>query len=131
MPLPAGGITITVQRSQRNEWDDVTYTDSHQIRGCMDYPTGSSGNRTGSGEANGVGGGEVLTEARTLLLPPGSDVRHTDRILIHPPGVAVVPAGDTAIRQANVYQVVARPVDWRNWLTGWSPGMQVDLERVS
>ncbi len=124
MPMPGapGAVRITVIRVTVDGWGDETLADSHQIDGCMEY-------RAGSNETT-AGGQDVLSDYRTLLLPPGSDLGYTDRVLIHPPGVDIVPANDKATRRANTYQVQGRPVDWTNPLTGWSPGMQADLLKV-
>jgi hypothetical protein len=121
MPLQHGGVRITVQRTTQDEWGDSTYTDHHQIDGCVDVPLSS---------AEAVGGGPV-TDRRMLLAPPASDVLVTDRVLIHPPGVDLIPADAVEIRRAYGYQVTGRPVDWLNPLTGWNPGMEVRLEKVT
>jgi len=124
MPLANGaGVRVTVIRVVIDDWNDEKLTDSHQIDGCIEYRAGSTETTSG--------GQDVLSDYRTLLAPPGSDITYTDRVLIHPPGVDLVPAGDTATRKANTYQVNGRPVDWTNPLTGWSPGMQVDLVRIA
>lgn len=103
MPLPYGGITVTVQRAVFDRWNDATYTDHHQISGCLEYPASST-------EAD-----NAVTDSRVLLAPNGADILSTDRILIH--GLA--------------YQVQGLPKSWTDPFTGWDPGMQVDLVRVS
>lgn len=131
MPLAGATVTITVQRSTRDAWDDVTYTDSHQIRGCLVYRTSSVEDSGGAGSRDAGGLGERVTDSVTVLAPPRSDVRYTDRVLIHPAGVDVVPADDTTTRSANTYQVSGRPDDWANPVTGWRPGMEIKLERTA
>lgn len=124
MPLPNGvGVRVTVIRVVIDEWNDEHLTDHHQIDGCLEY-------RAGSNETTSRGQ-DVLSDYRTLLVPPGEDVLYTDRILIHPPGVLLVPANDKATRKANTYAVNGRPVDWTNPFSGWNPGMQVDLLKVA
>lgn len=98
-----GGITVTVQRAIYDRYSDATYTDHHTVEGCLEYPTDS------------VENGAALTDLRTLLTPNGADIKHTDRVLIR--GVA--------------YQVRGLAKEWIDPFTGWSPGTQVDLERVT
>lgn len=98
-----GTITVTVQRATFNRFNDATYADHHDIRGCMEYPTGST-------EAN-----MAVTDSRTLIAPPDSDIVPTDRVRMH----------------GLLYQVEALPMDWEDPFTGWRPGMQVRLERVT
>lgn len=131
MPLAHATVTITVQRSHRDEWDDVTYVDHHQITGCLDYRNESTEDTGGAGNRDSGGLGERVTDVRTVLAPPGSDVLYTDRVLIHPRGMDLVPANDKVTRQANTYQVTGRPQDWENPVTGWRPGMEINLTRTS
>lgn len=128
IPLPFGGIRITVQRSSYDEFNDPTYTDHHQIDGCVDF-TGTS--VTGRGGRTGTEQNNVVTDSRTLYAPPGSDIQDSDRVLIHPPGVALIPtdAAGQILRRKIAYQV-ERPVDWTHGLTGWRPGMELVLRRV-
>lgn len=103
MPLPYGGMAVDVERAVYDRFNDATYTFSHTLFGCLEFPVESTE------EANSV------TDRRRLLAPSGSDVRATDRIKIR--GLA--------------YQVNGLPKDWIDPLTGWAPGMQVDLVRVT
>lgn len=104
MPLPYGGITVTVQRATVDRFNDKVYADHHTIDGCLEYPTGSDEQ-----------GGVTVTDRRTLLVPSGSDVVPSDRIKL-----GGVP-----------FQVDGLPTDWVDPFTGWSPGMSVSLMRVS
>ena len=101
--MTAGGIQVTVQRATFDRYNDATYADHHVIDGCIEYPTGST-------EQN-----LAVTDSRTLLAPAHSDILPTDRISLG----------------GLLYQVQGLPKDWVDPFTGWSPGMQVTLERVS
>lgn len=103
LPPPTGGISVVVQRATYDRFNDATYIDSHTITGCLEYPTGST-------EVN-----MAITDRRTLLVPPGSDIVPTDRIKLG----------------TLLYQVDGLPTDWTDPFTGWSPGMELRLERVS
>lgn len=114
-------IRITVQRGTPDRFNDTVYADHHQIDNCIDYPTGA-------GE-QGLSNTHV-TDYRELLCPFESDILATDRVLIHPAGMATVPSNDPA-RKTNTYQVVGPAKDWQNPFTGWAPGTQVSLERIT
>jgi hypothetical protein len=103
LPLAYGGITVTVQRATIDRYNDATYADSHAIAGCIEYPNGSTEVES------------AVTDNRTLLTPTGSDIVPTDRIRLG----------------GLLYQVDGLPKDWVDPITGWSPGMQVSLRRVS
>jgi hypothetical protein len=103
IPLPYGGISVTVQRATFDRFNDATYVDHHTIDGCLEYPTGSTENNM------------AVTDSRVLLVPTGSDIVPTDRVKLGP----------------LTYQVQGLPKDWTDPFTGWQPGMQVTLERVS
>jgi hypothetical protein len=125
MPLLTG-FRITVQRGTQDRFTDMTYVDHHQIDGCVEYPTGS----TEEGLTNAH-----LTNQRELLVPYGSDILATDRILYHPqdPVTGLYPATIAAndpIRKTNTFNVVGDPKNWQNPFTGWQAGMQVSLERI-
>lgn len=115
------GLRVTVQRGAADRYNDRTYADHHQVDGCIDYPTAS----TEDGLTNAH-----VTNFRELLCPFQPDILATDRVLIHPAGVNTVPANDP-IRKTNTYQVVGSPKDWQNPYTGWAPGTQVSLERIT
>lgn len=103
LPLPHGGVTVTVQRATFDRFNDATYADHHDIPGCIEYPQEST-------EAN-----MAVTDARVLLVPHASDILATDRVRLG--GLA--------------YQVQGLPQDWIDPFTGWTPGMRVFLERVT
>lgn len=102
LPLP-GGITVTVQRPTFDRFNDATYSDHHTISGCVEYPN----------ESPEVG--PAVWDNRALLVPPGSDIQHTDRVVMG--GV--------------VYQVNGQPKEWVDPVSGWNPGTQAYLTRVT
>lgn len=103
LPLPYGGISVTVQRAEYDRWNDATYTDHHVIGGCLEYPAGS------------VESDNAMTDNRMLLAPIGSDIKHTDRIKM----------------RGLTFQVEGLPKEWVDPFTGWAPGMEVVLRRVT
>ena len=62
-----------------------------------------------------VQGQDVVTTQPTVFLPPGTDVSAID---------AVDVAGQR-------FEVDGDPKDWRNPFTGWTPGVEVKLRRVT
>lgn len=103
LPLANGGISVTVQRATYDRYNDATYADHHTIDGCLEYPNDST-------EAD-----VAVTDSRTLLTPVDADIIPTDRILMG----------------GLLYQVQGLPKAWADPFTGWAPGKQVSLERVS
>lgn len=110
-PFPFG-ITVTVQRppDESNRYGDVTYVDHHTIDGCAlapRYSTEDNNNRTS------------VIVGFSLFGPPqeGDDrVFATDRVK--------TPDG-------NVYRVTGESADWLHPITGWHPGFEAALERVT
>ncbi len=120
-PFPYGGITITVERPVYNRYNDVDHYDEHTIENCTEYPSGSD-------EASPNVG---VSDARTLLVPSGSDIQALDRIVLHNGDDPTPPAKGTPQRGAATYNVVGRPKDWTHAMTGWQPGMTLDIEKVT
>jgi len=98
-----GGVSVIVQRASFDRFNDATYVDHHTIDGCLEFPTGTTENNM------------AVTDSRTLIAPTASDIVPTDRVRLG----------------GLIYQVQGLPKDWVDPFTGWSPGMQVSLERVS
>lgn len=121
--MTIGSTRVTIQRATSDNYNDRTWTDHHQIDGCVITPI------TGTEIANS--GGIELTDNRNLFAPVGADVTAYDRVLVHPVGVVTVPSNDHTTRRANTYEVVGTPTDWLNIFTGWHPGIQVALQKVS
>lgn len=119
-PFPYGGITVTIERSTFDRFNDATYSPHHTIENCLDYPATTSEGPMNTG----------VTDVRTLLVPGGSDVQATDRVVIHSPGSATPPAVGTVARREATYSVVGRPKDWVHAMTGWNPGMTVEISKV-
>lgn len=120
-PIPYGGITVTVERATYGRFNDPTYAAHHVVEGCLEYPSGSTEGAANTGVSN----------ARSLIAPPGADIGPTDRVVLHMPGSATPPVAGTPERRAATFQVVGYPKDWVHPMTGWHPGMSVDLERVT
>lgn len=104
------GQTVTVIRRTANGTDDygnVTYTTtSTAVAGCGVYPR-NLGDITESGR-------DGITIGLTVHLPPGTDIRGTDSV---------------TVGGAN-YRIIGDPGVWHHPMSGWRPGITVDLERV-
>jgi hypothetical protein len=114
-PFPFG-LTIQIERGTRSEHGDVNYTDSHTIDGCAWAPRESTevnDNRT------------TVIVGLTLYGPYGADIRHDDRVVLPD----VPERGLT--RKQRTWRVDGEVGDWRSPFTGWEPGFEVALERVS
>lgn len=111
-PFPYG-ITVEVERAPVDTvHGDVVYAVSHTIEGCADaprYSTENNDNRT------------TVIVGRTLYGPYGADLQATDRVVY--PG--------TGPRKKRTYRVVGDIGQWMNPFTGWKPGFEAALERVS
>jgi hypothetical protein len=126
LPVRQGGINILVQRTTFDRYNDRTYTDHHIITGCLEFIGFST---TGRINPNSELENSV-TDRRTVYAPFGADIQATDRIILL--GQATVaPAANDPIRKTAAYQVLGKPMDWENPLTGWSPGTEVGLEKVT
>lgn len=99
-------LTVTIQRSTTDRFNDKTYSDHHDVAGCLEY------------ENTSTEVGNAVTDIRTLLTPPDPDpdIRPSDRVK-YPNGL--------------IYQVEGLPKVWENPLTGWTPGVEVHLRRVT
>lgn len=104
------GRSITVNRRTASGVDDrgnATYTTTTaSIHGCGIYPR-NLGDVTGDGR-------DGVTIGLTVLAPADSDVLITDQIVV----------------DGLTYRLVGAPSNWTHPMTGWRPGMQLDLERV-
>lgn len=111
MRLPHG-ITITLLRETRDRVGDVTLTEDRTIPGC-----GWSPAVQGETDNTEVGGARTQTiTGRTLYLPPDAGITATHRVRF--------PDG-------SVWEVVGEIGPWRSPLTGWAPGDQAELRRVT
>jgi hypothetical protein len=131
LPLKVGGTTITVQTSVQNPRGDRVYTDRVTIAGCLMFPSFSTTGRISPRSESLANGADVVTDSRTVYAPYGSDIRPTDRVLIHPDGMATIDPADAALRKRIAYQVLGEPMQWRNALTGWAPACEIGLQRIT
>ena len=120
-PFPYATISVTVERPIYDRFNDVAAWTYHRIDGCQEYPASSS--ETGPN----VG----ISDVRSLLAPSGSDIQAIDRVVLHAPGAEEPPPLNSPARRAVTYQVIGRPKDWTHAMSGWRPGMSVDLEKVT
>jgi hypothetical protein len=130
LPLKVGGTTITTQTATQNNRGDRVYVDRETIVGCLMFPSFSTTGRM-STRSESTGGGDVVMDNRTVYAPFGVDVRATDRVLLHPDGMATIDPADTALRRRIAYQVLGEPMQWRNALTGWAPACEIGLQRIT
>lgn len=131
LPLKHGGTTVTVLHQTENAYGDRAWVDGETVPGCLDFPGYSTTGRISFRSESTTSGEDVVTQTRTVYMPFDTQVRAVDRILIHPPGVAVVPPEDTVTRRLNTYDVLGEPMHWRNVLTGWAPATEVALIRIA
>lgn len=111
--MASGGVDVTVQRATFDRFNDATYADHHVIKGCLEFPN-TSAHRDLPAQAGDLEN-QAVTDGRTLLFPPGSDIVPSDRIRLD--GV--------------LFQVVGLPKEWSDPFTGWTPGGSAALERVT
>jgi hypothetical protein len=110
-PFPFGG-TAKINRGVRDvRHGDITYTYHHSIDGCALAPRYSN-------EASGENRGSVIV-GFTLFGP--SQVG--DRRVFADDEVEWV--------DGNKYRVVGEAADWDHPMTGWKPGFEAALERVT
>jgi hypothetical protein len=57
---------------------------------------------------------DSLVVQASVLLPAGTDLRHLDSVVI----------------DGTTFDVDGEPIDWEHPLTGWRPGVQVNLRRA-
>jgi hypothetical protein len=101
--------TITVYREQRNRFGDVTRADERRIEGVAFAPRTSS-------EAGG--------DMRTAVVRSG--------LTVYIPAVSGLTAQHRIVRaDGTEWRVAGAAAQWRNPLTGWAPGEQVEVERVT
>jgi hypothetical protein len=104
------GITVTLLREDRDRFGDVTLVEDGAIAGCAWAP------RTRTADTEETDRSAQVSSGRTLWCPPGAPVTAHHRVRF--------PDG-------TVWQVRGEPDDWRSPYTGWNPGLQMELERVT
>lgn len=108
LPLLAP-TTITVQRATFDRFNDPTYVDHHDVTGCIQYAVvRRSASPSQAAELS-------VNDRHEVLAPANADVLPTDRVRMN----------------GLLYQVIGLPMDWTDPFTGWSPGVQIMLERIS
>jgi hypothetical protein len=108
-PFPFG-ITVKVNRSTRNKWGDVTRAFHHEIEGCALAPRYSS--EDNNSRTSVIVGFSLFGPHQT-----GDDRVFADDEIETPDG--------------NKYNVVGEAASWESPLTGWKPGFEAALERVT
>jgi hypothetical protein len=106
MRLPYG-ITVTVKRLATDRYGDVTVASTHTVDNCATAPRGSTENTDRR---------DTVVVGLSLYAPPDADIQPTD--------VITLPDGTD-------WQVDGQPGIWQTPFTGWTPGMELALKRVS
>lgn len=102
------GVTVTVIRQGTvDRYGDRQPGAEVEVAGCAVFPRTST---------ESLDGRDTVVIGLTLLPPASADIKATDKVRL--------PDGAT-------YQVVGEPGPWSSPLTGWAPGLQVALERVT
>lgn len=110
MTFPFGETVTLVHRSVTGQ--DV---DGNDLYSNVETTVGGTGWDPGTSTEN-VQGGDLVIQLPRFFLPSGTVVSPLD-----------------AIRRANgrTYEVVGEPGDYRNPMTGWEPGVVVNVRRVT
>lgn len=108
------GQTVTLLAETRDRLGDVTLTEDGTVTGCAWAPRTTSSSVHGSTEDERSR--MQVTTGLTLFAPPGSGITAAHRVRL--------PDG-------TVWSVIGDPGAWRSPFTGWAPGDQVELERVT
>ena len=95
--------TVTVIRESVDAYGDHTAGASHQVGGCVVYPTTST--------ETILGGMDELTFGLTLVMPPGSDILSTDTVNV----------------DGTIYRVNGEPFEYDSPLTNTRAGVKVNL----
>jgi hypothetical protein len=107
--FPATGETVVAYREQRNRVGDVARVDEQVIEGVVLAPRTSS-------EAGGDMRTATVRTGMTAYLPDVSGLTASHRIVR---------------ADGSVWRVSGTPAEWTNPFTGWEPGVQVEIDRVS
>lgn len=109
-PFPFG-ITVKVNRGTRDpRHGDITYTYHHEIEGCAAAPRYSNEMSENRG---------TVIVGLTLYGPPQAG---DNRVFAN---------DEIEMPDGNKYRVVGEAADWQNPMTGWHPGFEAALERVT
>lgn len=103
------GETVRTYREQRNRVGDVQQVDEQLLEGVVFAPRTSS---------------EVGGDMRTAVVRTG--------LTAYLPEVHGLTASHRIVREdGSVWRVSGTPAEWQNPLTGWQPGVQVEVDRVT
>lgn len=108
MTFPFGQVVSLVKRVKSGEdalGNDVFSTSSTDVLGAF----------TPGGSSEQVQGQDTVITQPTVYLPAGTDVSAVDAIDV----------------EGDRYEVDGSPNDWQNPFTGWRPGVEVKLRRVT
>lgn len=112
------GFTATVKRATQDRVGNITTTPHHDEGGCALAPRSSS---ESLGQQR-----DTVTVGLTLYVPsPDADILPTDVIFL--PDVPQVPPP----YRGTDWQVEGEPGAWISPFTGWAPGIEVALTRVT
>lgn len=101
-------VTVTVQRqTDADIHGDGAWADHHTIDGCFWAPRASR-------EVNDQR--QAVITGRSLYVPTGSDLLSTDRV---------------RLPDKTTWRIDGDPGPWASPFTGWSPGVEAALERVT
>lgn len=121
----AHGGTITVLRGagyDHDTGDPVAASSAHTVAGCGWAPrTQGAGPSSGSIDQRARQG---VLEGLTLYAPFGSDITHTDRVVL-----AAVTL--STVGEHQVYEVDGEAGDWENFYTGRRHGMEIAIRRAA
>jgi hypothetical protein len=92
--------------------NDVLVEQTEEIAGCIVWP--SDLNASGSNESEQAQ--DLVISGYTVLAPPGTGIRPTDRV---------------QLADGLTYEVIGEPGQWRSAFTNRQPGVQVALRRIT
>lgn len=113
------GVDVTVYTETRDRYGDVTLDGERVVRGCALAPRMSAeSDGAGGGQGSAVSGTRQATVVTglTLYAPAESGITALHRI---------------RLADGTVWRVQGMPAVWRSPFTGWAPGEQIELERVT
>lgn len=115
MPVIIATRTASGRNADGSRTTTLTYT---PIDGAAFAPGGS---------VETVGGQDTVVAQPRLLLPPGSPVpAPTDFVII---GGAFI--DENTVEGGEQYEIAGDAVPWASPFTGWTPGVELPLQRIS
>lgn len=108
------GETITVRRpGGTDQRGDPEPASTHTVTNCVFAPSVSVGANVSNELVNRR---DTVITGLTLYAPPDADITPTDQIVR---------------ADGTVWEVEGQPGDWLTPFTGWHPGIQVGVRRVT